>query len=472
MRTRLTNGKVSAYKYEGTGAQSFLWDAEVSGLGVRATPAGKRNPDGTTAYILQTRLNGKPIRITIGNTNTWTLDAARVEARRLLSLIDTGRDPRQVKAETTAADEAARADAKAKRDAAEIQAKRATVTLGEAWQVYINARQRPPAPWGERTLLDNQKIVRKPCEKRTANGKKTRKLAGGALAPLVDTPLSEITAERVASWLNTENETRAAQASLAFRMLSAFINWASAHPDYKDIIHGDACAGETKRHLQKSRPKANDTLRQEQIKPWMDSVGKIPNTTIRVYLTALLLTGARREEMASLRWENVDFSWNTLTIKDKVEGNRTIPLPPYLRSLLLELHNLNQTPKVKILRKKTEAEEHKPSPYVFAAHGERGYLVSPDIAYRKAIQFSGLPHVTLHGLRRSFKNCADDCESPSGVTAQLMGHKPSAIAERHYTARSLDTLTRWHSRIEGYILEKAGITQPSESANKSHGVAA
>jgi integrase len=37
-----------------------------------------------------------------------------------------------------------------------------------------------------------------------------------------------------------------------------------------------------------------------------------------------LLTGARREEVAGIRWEDVDFQWKALTIKDKVEGERTI----------------------------------------------------------------------------------------------------------------------------------------------------
>lgn len=473
MRIKLTTGKVSAYRFEGTGMQSFLWDSDVSGFGVRATPAGKRSTEGTTAYIHQARLNGKPIRMTIGSTAVWSLEAARTEARRLQGIIDTGRDPRQVKAEATAADVAARDAAKAAKAAAQIEAHRATVTLRDAWTVYLEARQRPPMPWGERTLLDNQKIIRKPSQQKLANGK-TRHLSGGALSPLADEPLRNITAKRVTKWLDTENESRSAQAALAFRMLSAFINWASTHPQYQSIVHTDACKSESRRHVQKPKAKAHDTLRAEQIKPWVEAIGRIPNKTIATYLTALLLTGARRKEMAALRWQDVDFSWNTLTIGDKVEENRTIPLPPYLRGLLLELHNLNQTPpNVKPMKKRGEPEApHIPSEFVFSAGGKTGYLVSPDIAYTKAIAFAGLPHVTLHGLRRTFKNCADDAETPAGITAQIMGHKPSAIAERHYTHRSMDTLTRWHSRIEGYILEKAGITQPSESANKSHEVAA
>ena len=38
-----------------------------------------------------------------------------------------------------------------------------------------------------------------------------------------------------------------------------------------------------------------------------------------------------------------------------------------------------------------------------------------------------------------------------------MGHKPSAIAEKHYIQRELDLLHKWHVKIEAWILNEAGI---------------
>lgn len=46
---------------------------------------------------------------------------------------------------------------------------------------------------------------------------------------------------------------------------------------------------------------------------------------------------------------------------------------------------------------------------------------------------------------------------PSGISAQIMGHKPSALAEKHYRRRPLDLLRKWHDLIENWILEQAGI---------------
>jgi hypothetical protein len=46
---------------------------------------------------------------------------------------------------------------------------------------------------------------------------------------------------------------------------------------------------------------------------------------IAAYLQTALLTGARREEVAGIRWEDVDFQWKSMTIKDKVEGTAHDP---------------------------------------------------------------------------------------------------------------------------------------------------
>jgi hypothetical protein len=41
--------------------------------------------------------------------------------------------------------------------------------------------------------------------------------------------------------------------------------------------------------------------------------------------------------------------------------------------------------------------------------------------------------------------------------AQLMGHKASATAEKHYTIRPLELLRLHHEKIEAWMLEQAGV---------------
>ncbi len=57
-------------------------------------------------------------------------------------------------------------------------------------------------------------------------------------------------------------------------------------------------------------------------------------------------------------------------------------------------------------------------------------------------------------------------ECPAGIAAQIMGHKPSATAEKHYRHRPLDLLRMWHVKIEKWTLEQAGIKQPEEESGK------
>ena len=42
-----------------------------------------------------------------------------------------------------------------------------------------------------------------------------------------------------------------------------------------------------------------------------------------------------------------------------------------------------------------------------------------------------------------------------------MGHKPSAIAEKHYRKRPIDLLRQWHTKIEEFILKEAGVVWSS-----------
>ncbi len=153
-----------------------------------------------------------------------------------------------------------------------------------------------------------------------------------------------------------------------------------------------------------------------------------------------------------------------------MEGERTIPLTPYVAGLLRDMKARNATPPQvpRRLRKDAEAvetlrREWKPSPWVFASRAATGGRIQePRAAHVRALAAAGLPHLTLHGLRRSFGTLAEWVECPVGVVAQIQGHKPSAIAEKHYRVRPLDLLRLWHKRIEEWILSEAGIEQPKD----------
>jgi integrase len=211
-------------------------------------------------------------------------------------------------------------------------------------------------------------------------------------------------------------------------------------------------------------------LQREQLRLWFEAVGRVSNRKAAAYLQGMLITGARPNELASLRWADVDFQWSSLKIHDKVEGERTIPLTPYLADLLRDLQRRNDTPpaKYRILHgRKVENElcEWKPSAFVFGSdRSVSGQIENAGLIHRKMLASVGIPNVTLHGLRRSFGSLSEWCECPVGVVAQIQGHKPSATAEKHYRVRPLDLLRMWHTRIEAWLLEQAGIEFKAEQA--------
>ena len=140
-----------------------------------------------------------------------------------------------------------------------------------------------------------------------------------------------------------------------------------------------------------------------------------------------------------LEVQGVDFQWNNIWVKDKIhEEGRKILLTPYLTSLLTALPRRNQ--------------------WVFSSlSSANGRIAEPRIPHNRTLSIAGLPPLTLHGLRRTFASLAEWVEMPRGIVAQIMGHAPSATAERHYINRPLELLAVWHEKYEAWILQEARI---------------
>lgn len=447
-RERLTLERIRRFACPEGIKQAFLWDSEIPRLAVRATAGAK-------SFIFETKLNRRTIRITIGDVRAWLIEDARAEARRLQTLIDQGIDPREEKR--------GRIEAEAeKRDREQRHAEPAL----QAWADYIEARRHQ---WQELHTHAHIDAAKEGGAERT-RGKKG-KTEPGILRSLLVRPLADITPDQVAAWLKQEADRRPTRARGAYTLLRAFINWCVEHPDYKDQANSAACAARTARQeLPKKRAK-RDALLREQLPAWFAAVREVQSPVTGAYLQALLLTGARPGELAALKWDDVDFQWHGLTLRDKVEGERTIPLTPYVAALLRALKARNEVPPPvpRRLRAPTATENHaqtwKPSPWVFASsRSATGRSTNPNATHDRACIRAGIEHLTLHGLRRSFGSLSEWVECPAGVVAQIQGHKPSATAEKHYRVRPLDLLRMWHTRIEAWILNEAGIQQPIEDA--------
>lgn len=413
-----TSERVASFQCKPGAKQTIFWDGKQPGLGLRVTASGAKS------YIFQTELHGKTMRITIGNYPAWSISDAQTEAARLKVKTDQGIDPRQEAAEKKAAKQAAETAKKA-------QKAREIVTVAKAWEEYVTARK---PLWSELHIRDHETVMQVGGDARKRSKKLTEP---GLLAPLAKIRLVDLTPELVTEWAQAEALIRPTRARLALRLLRAFLNWCGRHSTYKAIVTSNpAQNNDAKESLGKAKVK-HDVLQREQLPAWFKAIKQIQNPVISAYLQTLLLTGARREEIASLRWQDIDFQWNSMTIKDKVEDFRIIPLTPYVANLLATLPRRNQ--------------------WVFSSlTAANGRLTDPSIAHRKACAIAGLD-LTLHGLRRSFASLCEWIETPAGIAAQIQGHKPQGVREQNYIRRPLDLLRMWHVKIEAWILQEAGI---------------
>ena len=423
-RVNLTAGAIERLTCPAGKQQAFMRDSEAPGLRVRVTAAGAKS------FVYEAKLNRQTIRRTIGDVKLWSIEQARTEARRLAVVLDGGQDPREIERQQQAAKAAERAAETAQ-----------AVTVGEVWASYLEAR-RPR--WGERHYSEHLLLV-KPgglASKRAAGGV----TAPGILHPLVHLPLRDLTAPTIEAWAERETQTRPAAARLAWRCLKAFLSWCAEQPEYAPVLASANPAKTKKARESLGKPGVKqDALLKEQLPAWFAAVGQQQNPVVAAYLQTLLLTGARAGEVLGLRWDDVNIKWRGLTIRDKVEGTRVIPLTPYVWHLLATLPRRNE--------------------WVFSsASAKDGRIVIARNNHHDACTVAGIDGLTIHGLRRSFRSLTEWLEIPAGVVAQIMGHKPSATAEKHYTVRPLDLLRVHHERIEAWILEQAGIVFDAKAA--------
>lgn len=400
--------------------QTFYWDLETQGLSVRVTQAENR------AYIFQSRVSGKSLRITVGDVNIWSLEDARKESRRLQQLCDQGIDPRRNKAEEDQ-----------KNDEHHQSKKNEKITFSDVFVEYVDANKQL---WSDRHLRDHIELSHRGGEKKIRGKGLT---IPGALASILDVPLVKITSDILIEWQTKEAETRPGRAALGFRIARSCINWCQEHDIYVNLI--DAKVHQAKR-VRRSVPvlkPVKNSVQRNQLKDWFVAVNDIQNIMHKTFLQISILCGPRSESMRSLTYSQLDFKWKTISIWDKVEQeDRIIPMTPYVEKLLKQLPKSND------------------SDFIFWSKQSRsGHITDIRSSYYNALEENGLPKFTVHDLRRSFSNLAEWLEIPTGVVAQIMGHKPSATAEKHYKDRPVDLLRLHHTKIEEWILREANIVE-------------
>lgn len=462
-RVHLTAGRVADFTCPLNKAQAFLWDTETPTLALRATPTGRKT------YIFESRLNGSTVRINIG-TLAATLKQARTKATDLAVMVNAGTDPREVERDKLAANAEKQATAAATAQAAKV----AALTVGEVWTVYL-AERKPH--WGAlhyRDHIDKANPGGLPSRRRGAGKQLTKP---GPLAALMPLALRDLDQPTIEAWAAKEGKTRPTSARLAWRLLTVFLTWCGEQPEYAALLphRNPAKTKKARESLGKAGAKY-DVLQKGQLSAWFTAVQKIQNPTISAFLQVLLLTGARLNEVQTMRWDDVNTQWKGLSINDKMDGSREVPLTPYVEKLITALPRRNgyvfasaralSMSRQNIERRQAKAAKRGKSAPVgeVMETSQTGYISEPNTPHTRACRTVGIEGLTLHGLRRSFASLCEWLDIPGGVSAQIQGHAPQGVREQNYIRRPLDLLRVHHEKIEAWILEQAGIVFDAKAA--------
>lgn len=377
----------------GKTAQKRYYDDSMKGFGVRVTSGG------TKAFFVEKLIKKKLCRITLGRYPELTVEMARKEAQKLLGKIATGMDPVAEK----------RAE------------KMRKITLNDVFNDYIQVRK----SLKHNTLYNYKKVL--------ATG-----FAGWG-----DKSFLAITKDKVAKHHEKLGKERGeAYANLAMRLLRALFNFAAGQ--YEDTQGKSLITENPVKRLSQTRAWYRVERRQSFIKahelaPWYLGIQQLQNEVLRDYLLLILLTGLRRQEAATLRWDQVDLNAKTLTVLDtKNHESHTLPLSNALYELLLS-RSLKRT-----------------NEYVFPGTGAAGHIIEPRKQMAHVTKFSGI-HFTVHDLRRTFITIAEGLDISAYALKRLMNHKMSGDITAGYIVTDVERLRKPMQQITDYFLKCMGV---------------
>lgn len=358
------------------------WDDELPRFGLRVKPSGART------FVVQYRNSaGRTRKLALGRVGVLTPDEARLRARKALLSVADGGDP-----------SAARHD------------RRKDLTVGELIDRYLDEGPADkPDKKASSWAIDASNLRRHvvPLLGR-------RSLATLALAD-IQRLQRDVTEGKTKADLKTRKRGRArveggpGTAARATSVLAAMLAWAAKH-GYRDDNPAKGVRLNSLRQRERFLSGAELGRLGEAISQG-EREGLNPEGL--AILRLLLLTGARRNEIASLKWEHVDFERRALRIPDSKTGAKIIPLGAPALSVLSQQKRKDGVP------------------WVFPAGRGKGYFVGTPFVWRRLVKLAKLTDIRIHDLRHGFASVAVADQASLYLVGKVLGHTQAETTQRY-----------------------------------------
>jgi integrase len=341
------------------------FDDTVPGFAARVTANGHRG------FVLNYERGGRQRRYTIGTFGDWTVADARAEARRLRQAIDRGEDPM-----------AAREAARTAPTMAELIAR---------FEAEHMVKKRPSTAVAYKRMLDNH--------------------IGPHFGPhlkVADVSFSDI--EGLHRKLTKQGRLYQANRvhGVVHKMLALAVRWGWRESNPAQGIERNTEA-QRKRYLDR----AELTRLTEALKCHSDQ-------RMADIFRILLLTGARKGEVLSMRWADLDLTagiWSKPAASTKQNQDHVVPLSAPARQLLLNIHDLQGDTR---------------GAYVFASTvGKAGHIIEPKKAWAIICKAANISGLRIHDLRHSFASQLASGGASLPLIGALLGHSNPATTARY-----------------------------------------
>ncbi|HMW40546.1 MAG TPA: tyrosine-type recombinase/integrase [Saprospiraceae bacterium] len=382
-----TKAEIDSLPLPMNGKRDTYQDTKVSGLHLRISSTGIK-----TFSVFKRIKGGNPERITLGRYPDMTIDQARRKTMEINLAIADGRNPAEAKRKL-----------------------KSELLFGELFEEYLERHSKPKKKTWTEDLDKYRNHIEKPLGKRK---------------------LSEI--DRAAISLIHSNVTKAGYPIAANRILaliSSVFGWAIS----AGLWENNPAIG-IRRNKEKSRDRF---IQSDELPRFFQALSEETNGTVRDYILISLLTGARRSNVCSMKWQDINFEraeWRIEATKN--DTPQTVTLSPEAIEVLQN-------------RKSDDSE------FVFPGSGKSGHLQEPRKGWERILKSAGIKDLRLHDLRRTLGSWQAKTGASLAIIGKSLNHK-NQNTTAIYARLDLDPVRDSVNTATSAMLAAGGLTKPGE----------